>query len=77
MKIKVLGTGCRKCKKLYAVVEKVLKDNGIEAELLKVEDINDIAEYGVMKTPALAVNGEVVLVGKVPSADEVLELIKK
>ncbi len=77
MKFEILGTGCRKCKKLFAVVEKVVKDKGLDAELIKVEDINDIAEFGVMKTPALAIDGEIVLVGKVPSAEEVVELIEK
>ncbi|MCU0664994.1 MAG: thioredoxin family protein, partial [Myxococcota bacterium] len=59
MKVKVLGTGCPKCKKLFAEAEKAVASCGISAEVEKVEKIDDIMSYGVMMTPALVVDGEV------------------
>jgi len=76
MEIKVLGPGCPKCKSLEKTVREVVENNGIEATVSKVEDIMDIMAYGVMTTPALVVNGKVVIKGRVPSADEILKLIK-
>ena len=75
MKIEVLGSGCAKCKRLEKNVKKALKKAGIEAEISKVEDINEIMNMGVMITPALAIDGNVVSTGKVLSPDDVLELI--
>lgn len=66
MKIEILGTGCSKCKKTKETIEKVLKQNGVEAEVIKVEDIEAILNYGVMVTPAVVVDGEVKLAGRVP-----------
>lgn len=77
MKIKILGTGCSKCNQLEAVTREVLKELGIEAEVHKVKDINEIMAYPVMKTPALVINEKVVLSGKVPAKSEVIELLKK
>ncbi|MFC1763283.1 thioredoxin family protein [Planctomycetota bacterium] len=71
MKIQVLGTGCPKCKKLAEVADAVAQELGIDYELEKVTDINDIMAMGVMMTPALAVDGQVKVSGKVPSADEI------
>ena len=65
-KIQVLGTGCPKCKKLAQNAEIAAKALGIEYEIEKVTDINDIMNFGVMMTPALAVDGRVKIVGKVP-----------
>ncbi len=70
-KIQILGTGCPKCKKLAENAEAVAKELGIEFEIEKVTDINEILKFGVMMTPALAVDGEVKVVGKVVSPDEI------
>ena len=74
-KIQVLGTGCPKCKKLYEAAQKVVADSGIEAEVIKVEDINEIMQCGVMMTPALVVDGEVKVVGRIPRPEEIREMI--
>ncbi len=74
-KLEVLGTGCPKCQKLAELTEEAAKEAGIEYELGKVTDINKIMEYGVMMTPALAVDGEVKVSGKVPTVDELKGLI--
>jgi small redox-active disulfide protein 2 len=71
MKIEILGTGCSKCKKTKEVVEKVLKSTGVEAEVVKVEDIETILKYGVMITPAVVIDGDVKIVGKVPDEKEI------
>lgn len=75
MKIEVLGTGCSKCKKTKETIEKVLKQNGVEAEVIKVEDIETILKYGVMVTPAVVVDGEVKLTGRVPDEKEIRKWI--
>jgi small redox-active disulfide protein 2 len=75
MEIKILGTGCAKCKALEKVTRDVVAENGIEANVTKVEDIMDIMKYGVMTTPALVVDGVVVLKGHVPSKEEVKQLL--
>ncbi len=75
MNIKVLGSGCVKCKKLFANVETALKDSQIEATLEKVEEINQIIDYGVMMTPGLVINEKVVSVGKVISPKDIIKLI--
>ncbi len=72
MKIKVLGTGCAKCKLLYAETEKAIASAGIGAELEKVEKIDEIMKYGVMMTPALVIEGEVKASGRIPRADEIV-----
>ena len=76
MQVKVLGTGCPKCKFLEDRLKKVADDNGIEIELEKVTDINEIISYGVMMTPGLVVNGEVKISGQIPSEDQVLGWIQ-
>jgi small redox-active disulfide protein 2 len=75
MKIKVLGTGCAKCKKLYAESEKALAASGIGAELEKVEKIDDIMKYGVMMTPALVIDEKVMASGRIPPAAEIVSWI--
>ena len=70
-KIQILGTGCPKCKKLAEVAEEAAKSAGIEYELEKVTEINDIMKFGIMMTPALVVDGQVKVTGKVPSIDEI------
>jgi small redox-active disulfide protein 2 len=71
MKIQILGTGCPKCTKLAELTDTVAKELGIEYELIKVTDINDIMNMGVMMTPAIAVDGQVKVSGKVPSKEEI------
>ena len=71
MKIQVLGTGCPKCKKVAEVAEKAVAELGVNAEVVKVTDINEIMNFGVMMTPALAIDGEIKVSGKVPSMDDV------
>jgi len=75
MNIEVLGTGCSKCKKTKETIEKVLKQNGVEAEVIKVEDIEAILNYGVMVTPEVVVDGEVKLTGRVPDEKEIRKWI--
>ena len=75
MNIKVLGSGCVKCKKLFANVEIALKESQVEATLEKVEDINKIIDYGVMMTPGLVINEKVISVGKVVSPTDIIKLI--
>ena len=70
-KLQILGTGCPKCKKLAENAEAAAKALGIEYTLEKVTDINEIMKFGVMMTPALAVDGKVKVVGKVPDADAI------
>lgn len=74
MEIKVLGTGCANCKVLYATVEKVVNELGIQVEIIKEEDLMKIMEYNVMTLPALVINGKVVAKGRI-NAGEVKELI--
>jgi small redox-active disulfide protein 2 len=69
--LKILGTGCPKCKALEQSVRKVVAENQIDAEITKVEDIMDIMNYGVMRTPGLVVDDKVVVSGRLPSADEI------
>lgn len=77
MEIKVLGTGCPKCKTLEKITRDVVEQNSIEATITKVEDIMEIMKHGVMSTPALVVNGKVEVKGRVPSADEIKQILKK
>ena len=75
-KIQVLGTGCPKCTKLAENAEAAARQLGIEYELEKVTDINEIMKFGVMMTPALAIDGQVKVVGKVPSPEEIKTMIQ-
>ena len=75
MIIEVLGTGCSKCKALEKVVREVVTQNGIDAGIRKVEDIVEIMKYNVMTTPALVVDGKIVLKGRVPSNNELKEIL--
>ena len=74
--IKILGTGCPKCQTMTAVVKDVVSANNIDATVEKVEDIMEIMKYNVMITPALVVDDVIAIKGRVPSADEVLDLLK-
>ena len=74
-KIQILGTDCPKCKKLAENAEAAAKDLGIEYEIEKVTKINEIMKFGVMMTPALAIDGQVKSVGKVISPDEIKKML--
>jgi len=75
-KLQILGTGCPKCNELAARTEEAAKELGLEFELTKVSDINDIMSFGVMLTPALAVDGEIKVSGKVPGVDDIKKLVR-
>lgn len=77
MEIKVLGEGCNKCLKTAQIIDKVLTENNINATVEKVTDAMQIAGYGVMRTPAVVIDGKVKIVGKVPGEKELLELLSK
>lgn len=71
MEIKVLGTGCAKCKTTYEMIEKVVKGNNLDVTLTKVEDIMELLNYNIMATPAVVVDGEVKIKGHVPTESEI------
>ncbi len=73
--IKILGTGCPKCKQLTQNAEAAANELNIEYEIEKVTDINKIMSFGVMMTPALVVDGEVKVVGKVPAVNDIKEML--
>lgn len=75
MNIKVLGTGCAKCKTLEKAVHEAVSAAGIDAEVEKVEDIMDIMGYGIARTPGLVVDGKVVLSGRVPDQTELIKIL--
>jgi small redox-active disulfide protein 2 len=75
-KIQILGTGCPKCKKLAENAEAAAKELGIEYQIEKVTKINDIMTFGVMATPALVVDGKLIVAGKVPSIEQLKEILK-
>lgn len=75
MKFNIYGSGCAKCKTLTANAEAAAQALGIDYEVEKITDMNDIIDAGVMHTPALAVDGEIVVEGKVPSTDDIRDLI--
>jgi len=74
-KLQILGTGCQKCKKLAENAEAAAKTLGIEYEIEKITDINEIIKFGVMITPALAVDGQVKIVGKAPPPEDIEKMI--
>jgi len=76
MKIEILGTGCPKCKATEKIVKKVVDELGKDVEVVKVEDLQEIVNRGVMMTPAVVVDGEVKIIGHVPSAEEIKKLLK-
>jgi small redox-active disulfide protein 2 len=77
MEIKILGTGCAKCKSLEKLTREVVERNGIQVTITKVEDINEIMKYRIMSTPALVVNEKVEIKGRVPSEAEILKVLSK
>ncbi len=77
MKIKVLGSGCKNCVNLTANTEAALKELGIDAEIIKVTDFKDIASYGIMSTPGLVIDEQVVSYGKVLKPAAIKEILEK
>lgn len=76
MKIEILGTGCAKCRATEKIVKKAVEELGIQAEVVKVEDLQDIINRGVMMTPAVVVDGEIKIVGHQPTVEEIKKIIK-
>ena len=75
--VKILGTGCPKCKQTMAIVTDVVNENNIDARIEKVEDIMDIMKYNVMSTPSVVIDEQVIIKGRVPSKSELIEILKK
>ena len=76
MIVEVLGPGCSNCKKLYALVEQAVKELKLDAKLEKIEDINVIAGYGILRTPAVAIDGVVKVSGRVPKLEEIKAILQ-
>jgi small redox-active disulfide protein 2 len=77
MKVQILGTGCPKCRKLEANARKAIDELGIQAEIEKVQDINEISKFGVMMTPALAIDGKVKCSGEIASPEKIKKWLKE
>ena len=76
MKIEILGSGCAKCKSVEKLVRNIVEELGIQADIIKVEDIQEIINRGIMMTPAVFIDDEAKIVGRVPTADELKKLLK-
>jgi len=72
MEIKVLGSGCSNCNKLYETALKAVEQSGVQAEVEKIEEIDQIMSYGVMLTPALVIDGNVMSTGKIPDSSQIV-----
>jgi len=77
MTIKILGTGCSKCKKLEETVREVMQKNNIQGEIVKVTQLDDIMKYGIMMTPGLVINEKVKSYGNIPKEEQILEWLKE
>jgi len=77
MKVQILGTGCPKCKKLAELTDQALKELGLELEIEKVTEVAKIMDFGVMTTPALAIDGKVVMAGHIPAYEKIKEVLAK
>ena len=76
MKIEIVGTGCPKCKATGKIVKQAVDELKADVEIVKIEDLQEIVDRGVMMTPAVFVDGEVKIIGYIPSADEIKKLLK-
>jgi small redox-active disulfide protein 2 len=76
MKIEILGSGCAKCKSVEKLVRNIVEELGIQADIVKVEDLQEIVNRGIMMTPAVFINGEAKIVGRVPTADELKKILR-
>lgn len=76
MEIKILGTGCTKCVKTHEIVKNAVEKSGANATIEKIEDIMEIMKYNIMSTPAVVINGEVKIKGRIPTEQEIIDLIK-
>ncbi|MDD4256984.1 MAG: thioredoxin family protein [Bacteroidales bacterium] len=76
MDIKILGTGCSKCKALEEATRKAVAEMNVDAQITKIEDITEILNYGIMTTPALVIDGKIVLKGRVATVEEIKKIIK-
>ncbi|NLV26443.1 MAG: thioredoxin family protein [Methanomicrobiales archaeon] len=77
MKLEVLGTGCTKCKRMYDNVTEAVKKSEVQAEVVKVEALEEIVSKGVMMTPSLFLDGEEVVAGRVPTVNEIIKIIRE
>jgi len=77
MTIKILGTGCSKCKKLEDTVREVMQKNNIQGEIIKVTQLDDIMKYGIMMTPGLVINEKAKSYGNIPKEEQILEWLKE
>ena len=77
MKLEILGTGCTKCKRMYDNVTDAVKKSGVQAEVVKIEALDEIVSRGVLMTPSLFLDGEEVVAGRVPTVNEIMEIIKE
>jgi len=73
MKVEILGVGCAKCNKLYDMVSALVSKRGLDVEVVKVEDLKVFSQYGVFMTPALVVDGEVKIAGRVPKEADIVK----
>jgi small redox-active disulfide protein 2 len=76
MKIEIFGSGCAKCKSVEKLVRNIVEELGIQADIVKVEDLQEIVNRGIMMTPAVFIDGEAKIVGRVPTADELKKLLQ-
>ncbi|PWR73044.1 thioredoxin family protein [Methanospirillum lacunae] len=76
MKFEILGSGCTKCKRLYDNVVEAVKKAGIQADVIKIEDMGEIVSRGILMPPSLFMDGEEVFSGRVPSVNEIIEVVK-
>ena len=76
MKIEILGSGCAKCKSVEKLVRNVVEELGIQADIVKVEDLQEIINRGIMMTPAVFIDGKAKIVGRVPTTDELKKLLR-
>ena len=77
MKIEILGTGCSKCRQTEKIVRRAVEEMGVTVDIMKIEDLQDIIDRGVMMTPAVVVDGDVKIMGHIPSVEEVKKLLKQ